>query len=110
MAFIKTSNSWLPGSRSFLERSTMFRVTKPTVQLSYRQLFESLTESFRAGHYKSGQSFPNSRQLAGLTGASPFDSLKVVTHLLKAGAVRQLTSGQLVVARAGFGAGTGSEC
>lgn len=109
MPFLNNCNSWLPGSRSFLGHSAMFRVTKPAAQPSYQQLFEMLTASLRTGNYRPGEGFPNSRQLVGLTGASPIDSLKAVTKLLKAGAVRQLPTGQLVVVRAEVGSGTGPQ-
>jgi DNA-binding transcriptional regulator YhcF (GntR family) len=99
MNLMKTGIPRLPGSRSFMRRSPMFRVTEHTARPSSKQLVETISESLRSGHYRPGEGFPNSRQLAELTGASPIDSLKAVTYLLKAGWVRQLTTGQLVVAK-----------
>lgn len=99
MNFMKTGIPRLPGSRSFMRRSPMFRVTEDTARPSSKQLVETISESLRSGQYRPGEGFPNSRQLADLTGASPLDSLKAVTYLLKAGFVRQLTTGQLVVVK-----------
>jgi DNA-binding transcriptional regulator YhcF (GntR family) len=77
----------------------MFRVNEECARPSSKQLVEAISESLRSGEFRPGEGFPNSRQLAELTGASPIDSLNAVTYLLKTGFVRQLGTGQLVVAR-----------
>ena len=100
---MKTGITRLPGSRSFMRRSPMFRVTDASGQPSSKQLVETISESLCSGQFRPGEGFPNSRQLSDLTGASPIDALKAVTYLLKTGIVRQLTTGQLVVTK-GIGA------
>ena len=64
------------------------------------QWFEQTVDILRSGALRPGDGFPNSRQLAALTGASPIDTLNVVTRLLQSGWVKQLATGQLLVARA----------
>ena len=49
------------------------------------QWFERTVDILRSGALRPGDGFPNSRQLAALTGASPIDTLKVVTRLLQSG-------------------------
>jgi DNA-binding transcriptional regulator YhcF (GntR family) len=82
-----------------MRRSPMFRVTDASTQPSSAQLVETISESLCSGQFRPGEGFPNSRQLSDLTGASPIDALKAVTYLLKTGIVRQLTTGQLIVAK-----------
>lgn len=67
------------------------------------QWFERTVDILRSGALLPGDGFPNSRQLAALTGASPIDTLEIVTRLLRSGWVKQLATGQLIVARAGDG-------
>jgi DNA-binding transcriptional regulator YhcF (GntR family) len=103
MNIIKLSAPRLPGSAGFIRRSPMFRNIGNRTQPSPDQWFERMVETLRSGGLQPGDGFPNSRQLAALTGASPIDTLKVVTRLLQSGWVKQLATGQLLVARAGNG-------
>jgi DNA-binding transcriptional regulator YhcF (GntR family) len=101
MNILKLSAPRLPGSAGFIRRSPMFRNIGSRAQQSPDQWFERMVDTLRSGSLRPGDGFPNSRQLAALTGASPIDTLKVVTRLLQSGWVKQLATGQLLVARAG---------
>lgn len=101
MNILKLSAARLPGSAGFIRRSPMFRNIGSRTKHSPDQWFERMVETLRSGGLRPGDGFPNSRQLAALTGASPIDTLKVVTRLLQSGWVKQLATGQLIVARAG---------
>lgn len=101
MNILKLSASRLPGSAGFIRRSPMFRNIGSRTRQSPDQWFERTVDILRSGALRPGDGFPNSRQLAALTGASPIDTLKVVTRLLQSGWVKQLATGQLIVARAG---------
>lgn len=101
MNILKLSASRLPGSAGFIRRSPMFRSIGSRTKQSPDQWFERVVDTLRAGALRPGDGFPNSRQLAALTGASPIDTLKVVTRLLQSGWVKQLATGQLIVTRAG---------
>jgi DNA-binding transcriptional regulator YhcF (GntR family) len=103
MNILKLSAARLPGSAGFIRRSPMFRNIGSRTMPSPDQWFERTVDILRSGALRPGDGFPNSRQLAALTGASPIDTLKVVTRLLQSGWVKQLATGQLLVARAGDG-------
>lgn len=103
MNILKLSAPRLPGSAGFIRRSPMFRNIGSRTRQSPDQWFERVVDTLRSGALRPGDGFPNSRQLAALTGASPVDSLKVVTRLLQSGCVMQLATGQLIVSHAGDG-------
>jgi DNA-binding transcriptional regulator YhcF (GntR family) len=103
MNILKLSAPRLPGSAGFIRRSPMFRNIGSRSKRSPDQWFERVVDTLRSGSLRPGDGFPNSRQLAALTGASPIDTLKVVTRLLQSGWVKQLATGQLIVVRAGDG-------
>lgn len=107
MNILKLSAPRLPGSAGFIRRSPMFRNIGSRTQPSPDECFERMVATLRSGAMLPGDGFPNSRQLAALTGASPIDTLEVVTRLLQAGWVKQLATGQLLVARAGDGSSHG---
>ncbi|YCM42869.1 hypothetical protein V2O64_16290 [Verrucomicrobiaceae bacterium 227] len=96
--FIPT-NHRLPGIRSFIKRSSMFRqVEKQTVRSS-SELIALAKEAFLSGRLRPGDRFPAPDEISRLTGATVAESLDAVTVLLKTKAIRQLPSGHLAIAR-----------
>ena len=93
------TNSRLPGIRSFIMRSAMFRSVKPQTANSAAEVISMTHEALRSGKLRVGDAFPVPDELASRTGAKLTDSVEAVAALLKQRVISQQASGRLIVAR-----------
>lgn len=93
------TNHRLPGIRSFIKRSAMFRPIELRTANSAADIVAMAHEAMQCGKLRAGDAFPVPDELAKRTGARLADSVDAVAALLKECSITQQPSGRLLVVR-----------